>query len=73
MKTPEQAAEDYLQEYERQAPAPDPAILPAAIRTAWRAYRDPDTPAELKDDLLIALDELTEMLYKQQAQAEQEN
>lgn len=62
MKTPEQAAEDYLQEYERQAPRPDPALLPGAIRTAWRAYRDPDTPAEIKADLLIALDNMIDML-----------
>lgn len=68
MKAPEQAAEDFLQEYERRAPWNNPALLPGAIRTAWRAYRDPGTPAELKPDLLIALDELIEMLYKQQAQ-----
>lgn len=62
MKTPEQAAEDFLQEYERRLPRPDPALLPGAIRTAWRTYRDPDTPAEVKADLLIALDNLIEML-----------
>lgn len=62
MKTPEQAADDYLQEYEGKAPRPDPAKLPSAIKTAWRAYRDPDTPAELKEVIGIALDTMMEWL-----------
>lgn len=70
MKTPEQAAADYLDEYEKKGPAgvigrrldeyerratPMREHLPDAIRTAWAAYNDPETPAEMREELHTAL------------------
>ena len=73
MKSPEQAAAEWLAEYEENGPEraagryldeweagiiPPRELLPDAIRTAWRAYTDPKTPTELREPLRIALDEM---------------
>ena len=71
MKTPEQAAADYLAKYE--AAGPEGAAgkyldenerdnLPGAIRAAWRAYNAPETPAEIRDQLRGALDYMIDKL-----------
>ncbi len=71
MKTPEQAAADYLAKYEAAGPAGavgkrldeyERDNLPGAIRAAWRAYNDPETPAEIRDKLRGALDYMIDKL-----------
>lgn len=71
MKTPEQAAADWLAEYEEKGPAGAMGRImdeyeresrPAAIRTAWAAYNDPETPAELRKVLYTALDNMINSL-----------
>ena len=64
MKTPEETAAEYLAKYERGAEPPRDQ-LPAAIRTAWRAYTDPETPEELREVLRVGLDYMTERLAEE--------
>ena len=63
MRTPEETAGDYLAEYERRAEPPR-EDLPAAIRSAWISYTNPETPAEVREALRVALDEMTLMLIE---------
>ena len=65
MRSPEQAAADWLAEYEEKGPAGAMGRLLDEYEresTAWAAYNDPETPAELRKVLYTALDNMINSL-----------
>ena len=58
--TPEQAAGEWLQEFENRANSPE--RVRAGIKTAWKIYNDPETPDELREIVKTSLDTMIDSL-----------
>jgi len=58
--TPEEAARKWLQKYEEDANNPE--RVRAGIKLAWKIYKDPATPDELREMVEMSLDAMIDNL-----------
>lgn len=58
--TPEQAVGEWLQKYEEDANNPE--RVRAGIKLAWKIYKDPATPDELREMVEMSLDAMIDNL-----------